>query len=87
MATKVQLTFPQKQAKRGYILAFRLSQLLRKHHSTIYRWSQLGKVDSERVGDQHWIKLESVRTHLGEDAFKTYKLDKMLARMKEGNAA
>lgn len=81
-------TFETRQAKRGYILAYRLADLMGKHHSTIYRWIGQQKIKAEKIEERQWVHLLSVRDYLGETAFKTYGLDKVHARMKnEGIAA
>lgn len=84
---KTQLTFDQKQAKRGYIGASTLARKLGKHHSTIYRWIANGKITAEKIGDFQWVYLPSVEKHLGTTAFKLHNLHTLLAKMKATKAA
>lgn len=81
------ITFEQRQAKRGYILAYRLADLMGKHHSTIYRWISAGKISAERIEGRQWVRLLSVRDCIGETAYKLYKLDKVYEHMKNHGIA
>lgn len=75
-------SFEARQAKRGYILAMHLANEMGLHHSTIYRWIQKKKITAEHIGNRRWVRIASLRTYLGDHAFKLYKLDELIRRLK-----